>query len=48
MMYVMGRDMNDTLIIINMKEIFKMEKLMVKEFIVGKMEKFMMESGKAV
>jgi hypothetical protein len=46
MMFVMVKAMNDTLIITNMKGTFKMERLMVKEYILGLMVRFMMENGK--
>lgn len=40
-----AREWKDILMEINMKEIFIKEKLMVKEFIIGLMEKYMMGSG---
>lgn len=39
------KEWNDIVMEINMKEIFIMERLMVKEFIIGRMERFMMENG---
>jgi hypothetical protein len=40
-----AREWKDTLMEINMKEIFIKEKLMAKEFIIGLMEKYMMGNG---
>jgi hypothetical protein len=40
-----AREWKDILMEINMKEIFIKEKLMVKEFIIGLMGKYMMENG---
>ena len=39
------RELKDILMETNMKAIFIKEKLMVKVFIIGLMEKFMMENG---
>ena len=43
-----AKEWKDIQMEINMKEIFIREKLMEKEYIIGQMEKFMMESGKMV
>lgn len=41
----MAKDMRDTQMEIHMKEISKKERPMVKVFIIGQMERFMMENG---